>query len=162
MTAFSQTALPSVFFAHNSRVRAWCSTSFYQSSVLTQAAFDATNFLDGFNLRMDVATQQLSGDLQYSGALKFSFINPLPDNNYKVFVQPFFQSGNDTFGSPFLAHVLNSAAYPKTKESFWVRMGFMVRPNTTGVTGLVTNKPATLRLRAPVDPIDGKLKVVVL
>lgn len=162
MTAFSQTALPSVFFAHNSRVRAWCSTSFYQSSVLTQAAFDATNFLDGFNLRMDVATQQLSGDLQYSGALKFSFINPLPDNNYKVFVQPFFQPNSTVLGAPFVAHVLNSAAYPKTRDSFWVRMGFMVRPATTSATGLVTNKPATLRLRAPAAGADGKLKVVVL
>jgi hypothetical protein len=161
MTALNS-PVSSFLFAHNSRVRAWCSTSFYQSGTLTQAAFDATNFLDGFNLRMDVATQQLSGDLQYSGALRFSFINPLPDNQYKVFVQPFFQPGSTILGAPFVAHVLNSVAYPKTKQSFWVRLGFMVRPVNTTATGLVTNKPATLRLRPGAPGDDGKIKVVVL
>lgn len=121
-------AIPSVLFGHNASVKAWCLTGRNYSPTATQPAFDAVNFIDGYNLRLDVDTQLTGGigsaatsvDV-LSGALKFSFLNPMPDNKYKVFLQWYVDSTTSQ-ETPF-AHVLNSSKFPKTVESFWVRTG---------------------------------------
>lgn len=130
MTAFNQSAIPSVFFGHNSTVKAWCVTGNFQISSGSQTEFDAANFVDGFNLRLDYATQT-SMLSNYRGALKFSFINPLPDNKYKVFVQPY---GDTAPLYPKFGHVLNSSMHPKTNESFWVRLGFITSTSSPAQT----------------------------
>jgi hypothetical protein len=125
------------FFAHNNTVKAWCLTSNHNISTATQADFDAKNFIDGYNLRLDYATQSSSSS--FRGALKFSFITPMRDNKYKVLVQPYSSSS-----IPTIAHALNSALYPKTTTSFWIRVGFFCN-STTGVvpqsgSGRVSNQ----------------------
>lgn len=118
------------FLAHNSTVKAWCVTRLTHDGTtnpMTQAAFDTLNFLDGYNLRLDVQTRNAfslsdtTADI-YTGALYFSFINPLPNNKYKVFAHTassYKGLVNDTV--PFFAHLLNSAQYPKTTSGFWIR-----------------------------------------
>jgi hypothetical protein len=127
MTAFSQTATPSVFFGHNATVKAWCNTGHHKTGTNpTQAQFDAANFIDGYNLYIDVQTQNQNSsapDIYHNGAVKFSFITPMADTNYKVFVQCYGAS-NPLY--PRFAHVLNSVQYPKTRQSFWVRFGYIV------------------------------------
>jgi hypothetical protein len=154
MTAFSQSATPSVFFGHNATVKAWCLLSNHQTAgTPTQAQFDATNFIDGYNMLLDVGTQTAQpGNVTYSGALKFSFLTPMVDTKYKVFLQYY---GN----VPLYAHVLNSAKYPKTTTSFWVRAGFTIGASTHPDSSRVTNQVGTIRLwsNAPV-----KMGVVVL
>lgn len=134
------------FLAHNSTVKAWCWTG--NSTTLTanptQDAFDAVNFIDGYNLRLDTVSQTgvAAGvsDVN-SGALRFAFITPMSDTKYKVFVQHSVQGG--AFGADIgYAHVLNSSVYPKTTTGFWVRCGIpidapgsttnQVYPNTFG------------------------------
>ena len=118
------------FFAHNNTVKAWCATRLTHDgtlSAMTQAAFDTLNFLDGYNLRLDVATRNsysvatAQNDL-YNGAIYFSFINPLPNNKYKVFAHV---GSCYTNGLPdariMLCHCLNSSEYPKTTSGFWMR-----------------------------------------
>lgn len=135
MTAFNQSALPSVLFGHNATVKAWCLTGNFQISSGGQSEFDATNFVDGFNLRLDYDTQTTATRPNFGGALKFSFLNALPDNNYKVFVQVY---GNTSPQYPQIGHLLNSPEYPKTRDSFWVRVGFLV---STGTTPSVSGYP---------------------
>jgi len=113
------------FFAHNNTVKAWCLTSNHTSITATQADFDAKNFVDGYNLRLDSATQ--TSTTTFKGALKFSFITPMRDNKYKVLVQPYSTQNILT-----IAHALNSALYPKTTTSFWIRVGFLTN-STSGV-----------------------------
>lgn len=131
-------------FAHNSTVRAWCvTTNHTRPQAMTQNEFDNLNFLDGYNLRLDVATQNnpitgaldTGSNLYYTGALKFSFITPMDSPQYKVFVSAYgygpASAGTPGVGKyPQLAHVLNSTVYPKTRESFWVRVGFF--PSVAG------------------------------
>lgn len=131
MTAFRYTTFPSVLFGHNSTVKAWCVTGNFTITTGGQPEFDARNFVDGFNLRLDYATQtQMSGN--YQGALKFSFINPLPTKDYKVFVQVY---GNSSPQYPQMGHVLNSSLYPKTRDSFWIRAGFIASAGTPPISG---------------------------
>lgn len=126
-------------FAFGSTVKAWCVTTNHTvASQMTGPQFDDTNFVDGYNLRLDRATQNnpttgafssAATDLYYTGALKFSFVNPLRDNKYKIFVNV-YGYGPGTSGSlgvgrfPQVAHALNSSLYPKTQESFWIRVGW--------------------------------------
>ena len=125
------------FLAHNSTVKAWCwtGTTITQStSSPTQATVDAVSFIDGYNLRLDsvshtnaTAAAYPTGEV-YNGsasgpyaALRFSFITPMPDTKYKVFVQFSMAVGTDEY-IPY-AHTLNSDTYPKTTTGFWVRAG---------------------------------------
>lgn len=130
MTAFNQSAIPSLFFGHNSTVKAWCVTGNFRILSGGQAQFDAANFVDGFNLRLSYDTQTSMIDT-YRGALKFSFIDPLPTNKYKVFVQVY---GNSSPRYPQLGHVLNSTLYPKTTDSFWIRVGYITGAASVGGT----------------------------
>jgi hypothetical protein len=157
MTAFSQTATPSVFFGHNATVKAWCLVSSHSvSGTPTQTQFDATNFIDGYNMLLDVGTQTAQPGNVYSGALKFSFLTPMTNTKYKVFLQSY---GNSTSFCPVYAHVLNSIKYPKTTTSFWVRTGFTVGTTVHADPTRVTNQVGTVRLWSNA---SVKMGVVVL
>jgi len=101
--------------------RAWCLVSNHRIyNTLNQANFDEKNFIDGYNLYISKDTQDYTaGNVNYTGALKFSFVTPMRDNKYKVFVSAYNASG-----TPYMSHALNSAQYPKTPESFWIRLGY--------------------------------------
>ena len=133
------------FLAHNSTVKAWCWTGVtitQSTSSPTQATVDAVSFIDGYNLRLDAVTHTNALPSIYAnengnvynantnasgvavgpyGALRFSFITPMRDTKYKVFVQ--FCTPD-----PYIpyAHALNSSIYPKTTTGFWVRAGLPV------------------------------------
>jgi hypothetical protein len=116
--------------------RAWCVVSNHATiATPTRASFDETNFVDGYNLYIsaDSQTSTVGGtNTRFQGAIKFSFVTPMPNNRYKIFVNAYRQAG-----LPFMCHALNSAQYPKTRESFWVRVGYWL----SGVPGV--NEPAT-------------------
>lgn len=126
-------------FAHNSTVKAWCMVTNHKPYPLdqlsTQNQFNECNFLDGYNLLFDAETQKnpITGVFPetyplgyFTGALKFSFITPMDSPHYKVFVSAYgYGPGSAALGRyPQLAHALNSSAYPKTQNSFWVRLGW--------------------------------------
>ena len=124
----------STLFGHAAGVRAWALVSNHNRGA-NQSAWNDANFLDGYNLYLDLASRNVGTAVgvdngKFDGALKFTFVTPMPDNKYKVFVSS--GPGKDAA----LAHVLDSAAYPKTKDSFYVRVG------TWHNTGLNTNIPA--------------------
>jgi len=103
--------------------RAWCVVSNHATiATPTRASFDETNFVDGYNLYIsaDSQTSTVGGtNTTHQGAIKFSFVTPMPNNRYKIFVNAYRQAG-----LPFMCHALNSPQYPKTRESFWVRVGY--------------------------------------
>lgn len=113
------------FIGTGSTVKAWCLTARTVAATNTQTDFDDANFIDGYNLRLDVHSQTYLvtsgvGTNAYDGAVRFSFIEPMPDTRYKVFLQHYNWSDD-----PLYAHVLNSATHPKTTNSFWVRCGII-------------------------------------
>lgn len=100
--------------------RAWCLVSNHTvTGTATRAAFDEKNFIDGYNLIISPDTQNYSTSVNFTGALKFSFVTPMRDNRYKIFVNAYRSAG-----LPFMCHALDSTQYPKTPESFWIRMGY--------------------------------------
>lgn len=133
-------ASSSALFDHNRTVKAWCVTghvSIPSSPTPTQTLFDTANFVDGYNLRLDVSTQTLSAGAETNstviyGALKFSFLTPMADNKYKIFIHSYGTAAAASLESGRFAHALNSALYPKTTDSFWIRVG-MIRTNTNTV-----------------------------
>ena len=132
------------FFAHNNTVKAWCVTGNHRISTATQADFDARNFIDGYNLRLDYDTQTSMGNNGGTGALKFSFITPMLNTKYKVLVQPY---GWTSPLYPQFAHVLNSDLYPKTTPSFWIRLGFFSSTGTNfPASGRTYNQPTNIVL----------------
>lgn len=162
-------AIPSVLFGHNASVKAWCLTGRNYAAAGTQAAFDAVNFIDGYNLRLDVDTQltggigiqQTNNDLisfegVNSGALEFTFLTPMPDNKYKVFLQ-FYRDSRSNNQSTTFAHVLNSSTFPKTRQSFWVRTGLV----DTSQISTRSNRLNSVRL-GTVGNFNFNLGVVVL
>ena len=118
------------FFAHNNTVKACCFTGNSTTKTLNphQNTFDAVNFIDGYNLRLDAVSQTgiaaTTTDVS-TGALRFSFIRPLLDTKYKVFVQHSVD-GHAYGANVGYAHVLNSSVYPKTTTGFWVRCGIPI------------------------------------
>jgi hypothetical protein len=148
------------FLAHNSTVKAWCWTGTSTTKTLnpTQDAFDAVNFIDGYNLRLDAASQTgiaaTTTDV-YGGALRFAFITPMSDTKYKVFVQ-YTAQGSASGPNIGYAHVLNSTTYPKTTTGFWVRCG----TPTTSPAPDPTNTIATISFGP--DGWFNNLRVVVL
>jgi len=139
----NSTPLP--FIAHNSTVKAWCVTRLlHNSSILemTQSAFDTLNFLDGYNLRLDVITRNgfdvsNTSPILSDGAIRFSFINPLPDNRYKVFlsIASNYQSVSKET-TQMTVELLNSSLYPKTTTGFWVRASVAYIGGSSAITGL--------------------------
>jgi hypothetical protein len=112
--------------------KAWCVVSHHTTAATpTRASFDEKNFVDGYNLYIspDSQTSTVGGtDLNYNGAIKFSFVTPMPNNRYKIFVNAYRSSGY----LPFMCHALNSVQYPKTRDSFWVRAGYWL----SGIPGV--------------------------
>lgn len=164
MSVFSNSSIPSVLFGHNASVKAWCLTGRVHSTTVTQPAFDSVNFIDGYNLRLDLQTQTDGGvgsasvgsGYTESGALKFTFLTPMADNQYKVFLQ-FYRDSNQSQTTTF-AHVLNSNLFPKTRESFWVRTGWV---RTGGGTSAEINRIIGIRM-GPSTGLNCNLGVVVL
>ena len=166
MSAFGS-AISSVLFGHNASVKAWCLTGRNYAAAGTQAAFDAVNFIDGYNLYLDLETQTTGGvgipvtttGIVESGALKFSFITPMSDNKYKVFLQ--FYRDSSANQRPTYAHVLNSSKFPKTTTSFWVRTGVV---RTGGAQAAENNRILGLRMNtnAGVGLAAANIGVVVL
>lgn len=164
MSAFNS-SIPSVLFGHNATVKAWCLTGRNYAAAGTQAAFDAINFIDGYNLYLDIDTQRTGGinapvtttSLIESGALKFSFIEPMRDNKYKVFLQLYRDSNASQ--RPTFAHVLNSSKFPKTTTSFWVRTGVV---NTNTALGVQTNRITGMRMNTDPNIPAANIGVVVL
>jgi len=118
--------------------RAWCMVSNHETAATpTRASFDEMNFVDGYNLYISADSQTSTtgtagqNNKTYQGAIKFSFVTPMPNDRYKVFVNAYRSAG-----LPFMCHALNSAQYPKTRESFWVRVGYWL-------TGVGVNDPIT-------------------
>lgn len=144
------------FLAQNSTIKAWCwtGTSTTKSLNPIQNIFDAVNFIDGYNLRLDAASQTgiaaTTTDV-YFGALRFAFINPLPDTKYKVFVQYTIDGAPNSIG---YCHVLNSSLYPKTVTGFWVRCGVPIAADA-GRNQIITTSFGP-------DAFNTNLRVVVL
>ena len=134
----------SSFFSNNATVKAWALFAFGMPpnlpvpssySATSSGAVNAANFVNGFNLVMDedkyyalAVSNAVSGlDTQtgYSiGAIPMRFITPMPNDKYKIFVQP--RLVGDIGGAKaalVLGHALNTQQYPKTKNGFWVRFG---------------------------------------
>jgi hypothetical protein len=111
------------FFAQNSTVKAWCHTAVVNPNIVppTTNRWDNQNFIDGYNLRLD-PSNLISGGIDALGkALKFSFITPMQDTKYKIFIQPMYALW--TIRIPVYAHALNSTQFPKLTTSFWIRLG---------------------------------------
>lgn len=123
------------FFAQNSTVKAWCHTGAVNSPSmpmfgipLPTSKWDNANFVDGYNLRLDPSNWIFPGSSsQVLGkALKFSFITPMRDTKYKIFIQASVFYGGDFSNRPAYAHALNSTQFPKLTTSFWIRVGSII------------------------------------
>jgi hypothetical protein len=139
-------AIRSGLFKHNAYVKAWCLVTNHSSPNTEQYLYSNRNFVDGHNLYIDSATQSYlstTGSLATAGGLKFSFVNPMQDTNYKVFVQAYF--GGSLVS---LSHCINSLQYPKTTTSFWIREGVFSVPGTPAPpeTGRTHNQIAARRV----------------
>lgn len=132
-------------FAVNSTVKAWCNTALLnwtESTTITSDKWDAKNFIDGYNLRLDMSNNTANGIVLgaptvYGKALKFSFITPMRDTKYKIFIQASCQISGKSgkLDLPSYAHALNSAQFPKLTTSFWIRVG---SPSTANQVSSVT------------------------
>ena len=127
--------------ATNSTVKAWCHTGVINAATtpFTTNRWDNQTFVDGYNLRLDPSNWISPGSSStvLGKALKFSFITPMRDTKYKIFIQPMCRDPRQaTIGTtPVHAHALNSTQFPKLTTSFWIRMGIIKQfpPNTDTV-----------------------------
>lgn len=119
-------------FPTGGRVRAWCVTkTLYKlnpsdPTPTTQEMFDSVNFVDGYNLRLDIGSvTQPNVFIPY----KFSFITPMQSKNYQVFAQMMcntnenmYQTVSVPFGyEPYKTMVVYDVPrFPKTNRSFWL------------------------------------------
>jgi|688.fasta_scaffold246683_3 hypothetical protein len=118
------------FFAHNSTVKAWCHTAVSGTAItsFTTNKWDNLIFVDGYNLRLDPSNY--AGGSSIDGrALKFSFITPMQDTKYKIFIQPGVSRPAPT---TVYAHALNSTQFPKLTTSFWIRVGISTLTGPNG------------------------------
>ena len=128
--------------ATNSTVKAWCHTGVLNGPVYSPAPvptnmWDNANFVDGYNLRLDPSNWISPGASDALGkALKFSFITPMRDTKYKIFIQPVFLY-RGSLPIPAYAHALNSTQFPKLTTSFWIRMGIPVQADVTATANQV-------------------------
>lgn len=125
--------------ATNSTVKAWCHTAVVNAATtpFTTNRWDNQNFIDGYNLRLDPSNWISPGGADALGkALKFSFITPVRDTKYKIFIQPVFLYGQER-GVPAYAHALNSTQFPKLTTSFWIRLGTPRQSGGTATTNQV-------------------------
>lgn len=121
-------------FASNSTVKAWCHTGVVNvaTTSFTTNKWDNANFVDGYNLRLDPSNWiSPGGGVSTLGkALKFSFITPMRDTKYKIFIQAEFLH-NASQDVPVYTHALNSTQFPKLTTSFWIRLGRPIQSNTS-------------------------------
>lgn len=125
--------------ATNSTVKAWCHTGVFNvaTTSFTANKWDNANFVDGYNLRLDPSNWISPGGSDALGkALKFSFITPMRDTKYKIFIQPVFLYRGSIL-IPAYAHALNSTQFPKLTTSFWIRMGIPVQADVTATANQV-------------------------
>ena len=113
-------------------VSAWCNTGYHQFSPNTQTVCDSVNFIDGYNLYLDKDSSTLP-------ALKFSFVTPLTVRKYQVHIQGNSSSNSDKF----FFHVLDTPQYPKTNNSFWVRVGTMGTSTPYSISATTQLLPST-------------------
>lgn len=123
--------------ATNSTVKAWCHTgvSDVSTTSFTTNKWDNANFVDGYNLRLDPSNWVSPGGnsfFLYGKALKFSFITPMRDTKYKIFIQAdYLQDSSVVNTIPVYTHALNSTQFPKLTTSFWIRLGRPIQSNTS-------------------------------
>lgn len=123
------------------RVQAWCVTQLrYKQqptdpNPTTQTMFDAVNFIDGYNLRLDF--QSVTTPSVFI-PFKFSFLNPLSSKNYRVFAHvlhktdtyPIGSSGNESIFPYRSPMVYDVPRFPKTKQGFWMGFTFLSSTST--------------------------------
>jgi len=143
------------FFAQNSTVKAWCHTgaSNISTTSFTTNRWDNGNFVDGYNLRLDPSNWISPGGGVLGKALKFSFITPMRDTKYKIFIQPMFRFGL-AISIPAYAHALNSTQFPKLTTSFWIRLGIPGQADGTAnpnqVRAVTFDSNSTIQVRVVV------------
>jgi len=114
------------FFAQNSTVKAWCHTGVFNPNIVppTTNRWDNQNFVDGYNLRLDPSNLISGGADALGKALMFSFITPMRDTKYKIFIQADYLNDSAKANTiPVYTHALNSTQFPKLTTSFWIRLG---------------------------------------
>jgi hypothetical protein len=123
----------------------------------TTNRWDNQNFIDGYNLRLDPSNWISPGASNALGkALKFSFITPMRDTKYKIFIQPVVTNIFIAESYPAYAHALNSTQFPKLTTSFWIRLG---TPMQVGGMGTATvNQVRAITF----DTFNIQIRVVVL
>lgn len=124
---------PKTLFGHNSKVKAWCLTALNYDSTATTHPMGSYAIVNGYNLVLDSTVSDVTApntDRTYSGTIRFSFVTPLQDTKYKVFVEPHFSQISATFNLPVVAHAVNNSRYPKTVNGFYVRVGFSIVEST--------------------------------
>jgi len=145
-------------------VKAWCMTGYAKTNgayggtftnTPNQLQFDTINYCDGFNLRIHVDTQLLENNAANTsedrGAIKFTFIEPMKDTKYKVFVKGM---GN-LAGTIFHPHMINDPIrYPKTKQGFYIR--------AMAIQNLSAVQVYNYRLHSPYPNSNQRLMVVVI
>jgi len=98
---------------------------------LTQEQMDTLNFIDGYNVRLD---KRCIGNFTNSASenipFYFTFINPLPSANYRVFLQIRHSPTRGlwrgyTFLPWFAPSIINTTKYPKTQYGFFVEALYM-------------------------------------
>lgn len=117
-------------------VKAWCLTGFNLNTTI----LGSDNFINGFNLRIDDAVMQARANaigmsqqaVSSGGPIRFSFVTPMRNNKYKIFVSPRTVSSSASTGycdsgRAFFAHAVNSAEYKKETTGFWIRFGMLLR-----------------------------------
>lgn len=142
--------------ATNSTVKAWCHTGVVNAATtpFTTNRWDNQNFIDGYNLRLDPSNWISPGASDALGkALKFSFITPMRDTKYKIFIQPVFLY-RGSLPIPAYAHALNSTQFPKLTTSFWIRLGIPGQADGTAnpnqVRAITFNSASIIQIRVVV------------
>jgi len=98
---------------------------------LTQEQMDTLNFIDGYNVRLDKRCIGKFTDLVSENIpFYFTFINPLPSANYRVFLQIRHSPTRGlwrgyTFLPWFAPSIINTTKYPKTRYGFFVEALYM-------------------------------------
>jgi len=142
------------------RVRAWCVTKILYKlnpsdpTPTTQEMFDSVNFVDGYNLRLDIeSVTQPNVFIPY----KFSFITPMQSKNYRVFAQlmcntneNMFQTASQVWGhQPYKTMVVYDVPrFPKTNRSFWLTGLSLTGSSDDTIVGLISSNQSSATEKA--------------
>jgi len=117
-----------------STVKAWCLTGM-NLLVGTTPVLGSKNLINGYNLQIDDAVMQAAAASRSynisTGPIRFSFITPMKDTKYKVFLSPKTVSASAGVnyadgGRALFTHALNDTQFKKETTGFWVRFGIML------------------------------------